>query len=150
MNVKVSTAPAITFACCALHNFLIDNDDTYISSVQYPTAATNSDTSTSTYNPRRGEAEGSRREFMTYFNKEGKLDWKNVSNSTSNVIHIFVTTYSIIFAMNLQECNVNSSPDDEASATNHTAKEEEVSARDAVYITNFSDLLINSKKKRRV
>lgn len=78
MSVKVETVQSIAFACCVLHNFLIANDDKYISSVSHSSVDTNSATSNSTSNPGKGEAESIRQQFTEYFNKEGKLDWVNV------------------------------------------------------------------------
>ncbi|XP_017467818.1 PREDICTED: uncharacterized protein LOC108360141 isoform X2 [Rhagoletis zephyria] len=72
MNLKVETVENVTFACCVLHNFLTSNST--LSNVNNGRAERVTAAS-SQYNPRRGEAEAIRQEFMAYFNNEGRLNW---------------------------------------------------------------------------
>lgn len=76
INVRsAEKVQSIVFATCALHNYLMQSDSTYINRYPNSTPVSSAVNVDSTYNPRKGEAELIRQEFMNYFNNEGKLDW---------------------------------------------------------------------------
>lgn len=74
MHLKVETVEIITLACCALHNYLLQNDSTYMGNNENITSGT-SGISDAVYNTPRGVTEAIRQEFAKYFTNEGKLDW---------------------------------------------------------------------------
>lgn len=75
INLKVETVQKIVLACCALHNFLIENDTTYSnkSNTSFPSLDSQD---TVPYNPRKGPVEEIRNEFAEYFSNEGELHWQ--------------------------------------------------------------------------
>ncbi|XP_017468666.1 PREDICTED: uncharacterized protein LOC108360756 isoform X1 [Rhagoletis zephyria] len=75
MNLKVDTVEKVTLACIAIHNFLLQTDNTYINTpLETASISNNPEVYTDVpYNPRKGEAEHIRQEFTEYFNEEGKL-----------------------------------------------------------------------------
>ncbi|XP_053968906.1 uncharacterized protein LOC128870321, partial [Anastrepha ludens] len=79
INLNVATVEKIVLTCCTLHNYLIENGDTYTDgSGNVETVNNNCPTGSNIlYNPRKGEAENVRQKFLKYFNEEGKLDWLN-------------------------------------------------------------------------
>lgn len=75
INLKVQTVEAITYACCVLHNFLLENDENYLISTEPSSSSSDTiDNMDCAYNPRKGAAEAIRQQFSEYFSNEGKLD----------------------------------------------------------------------------
>ncbi|XP_067643829.1 uncharacterized protein [Eurosta solidaginis] len=79
INLKVETVEKIVSACIVLHNFLLQVDNTYVSSLRETPDISNTPPASLDIpnNPRKGVAEAIRKNFTEYFNEEGRIDWMN-------------------------------------------------------------------------